>query len=82
MTMKNKKGFLFFLPMVVLLAIVLIAIVLVVIFSDRISAVTTPIFDFLSKYWWAVGLALITIFYHQQVRAILNTILRWFGIKI
>lgn len=47
----NKKGF-GFVGILVGLAIILIAIVLIIIFSNRISPVTTPIFEFLTKWWW------------------------------
>jgi len=47
----NKKGFSFAL-VIVALAMILIAIILMIIFSNRISPVTTPIFDFLTKWWW------------------------------
>ncbi len=47
----NKRGF-GAIGILIGLAIILIAIILIIIFSNRISPVTTPIFDFLTKWWW------------------------------
>jgi len=47
----NKRGF-GAIGILIGLAIILIAIILIIIFSNRISPVTTPIFTFLTKWWW------------------------------
>ena len=78
---KDKRGF-FFVPIMVIGAILLLALVLLIIFAPRIAEVTTPIFTFLERWWWAVGLTLAGIFYQQQVRAVLNFILGKIGIRV
>lgn len=56
----NKKGF-GMVGLLIGLAIILIAIILIIIFSNRIAPVTTPIFDFLSKWWWTFPVIVLLI---------------------
>jgi len=81
--MKNKKGFIpFLIPIIAIGVVLMIIFVLLIIFAPRIAEVTTPIFTFLQDYWWAVGIGIILVLYHQQVRAMLNFIFGKIGIKI
>jgi len=77
----NKRAFLF-IPLIILGTFLLILFVLFIIFAPRIAQVTTPIFEFLTKWWWAVALLLVGIVYQQQVRAVLNFILGKIGIRV
>lgn len=81
--MKNKKGFLFAPPLLIAGAIlVLVILILGVIFALRIKDGLLAIVDFMQD--WAIWIIIVVLVlaFLPQSRAIVNYILKWFGVKV
>ncbi len=77
--MKNKKGFILGIVWAVMIMIIL---GLLIWFGFRISEGLSTFFNFLKVWWWAIALSFLTFTFREQIKAILNTILRKLGVSI
>lgn len=80
--MKNKKGFLFSIPILIYMVLSIIILALMVWFGLRISEGITALISFFQNYWWVVLIILVLIAFYRQFIAILNFLLGKIGIKV
>lgn len=81
--MKNKKGFLFSIPLLITLGIILIALlVLGIIFGVKISEGLSAFWIFMTAWWWLIAVVVGGIIFRKQIIGIVNAILGRFGIKV
>lgn len=74
--MKNKKGFVIaFLPILWLVLVIMI-LVLLIWFGYRISAGLSAFWNFLTIWWWAIGLSITGFLFRNEIRMLLRRILR------
>ncbi|MFA5652337.1 MAG: hypothetical protein WC933_03150 [Candidatus Paceibacterota bacterium] len=76
----NKKGFL--ITWIILLVLIIGVLVLLMVYTKKAVDDLKPVLDFLQQYGiWIVGLILAFLFL-PELKAIIKTILGWFGVKI
>ena len=75
---KQKKGQLFIMPIImIVLAIVLL--ILLIWFGFKISDGLVAIASFVTKWWWVILLGIVLIIYKDIIVRILNVILKKIG---
>lgn len=82
MKSQEKRGLIFTIIPLLYGILALTILILLIWFGFRISSAVTATIDFLKQYgvWVLVGIALLV--FHKQLRAIMNTILKRFGVKV
>lgn len=75
--MKNKRGF-FGLFSIMGLFLILVIMILLIIFFKKFEG----IWEFLTKWWWALALFIASILWHKQIKAVINWILNKLGMKV
>lgn len=80
--MKAKKGIVFSILGLFYLILIVIILSLLIWFGFRIADAFSAFFNFLTTWWWAIGLSISALLFRDQIRAIINAILRRFGVKV
>jgi len=80
--MKNKKGFIFGIIPLLYMFFAIVILGLLIWFGFRINEGLVAVFSFLKEWWWAIALSISCLAWFKQIQAIVNSILRMFGIKI
>ena len=79
---KNKKAFIGASLMIVYALLIIVILSLLIWLGLAVSEGLVAVFSFLKQYWWAIALLISAILWRHQVRAVVNYILKKFGVKI
>jgi len=80
--MKNKKGFIFMTTFLIYAILIIVILAMLIWFGFRINEGLTAIGNFLSAYWIWIAVSITALTFNAQIRAVVNAILRRFGVKV
>lgn len=79
---KDKKGFIFGIIPLLWMFFIIVILILLIWFGVKINEGLVAIFEFLKKWWWAIGLSIFGLLWFKQIQAVVNAILKKFGVKV
>ena len=80
--MENKKGFVFGILGIIYLTFIIAILVLLIILGFKINESLIAFWEFLTTWWWAIGLTIFGLLYHKLIINIVRAILLKFGVRV